>query len=311
MATLSQIKSPVWTYSIFGGGAISEGLAAIRQCIDIIIRTTKGSDPLRPEFGSDVYKYQDYPANAGIANIKKAILDAIKTWEKRVVITYIRHTLELSNLILEIGYKLVDDSLNDIILVTIGSGGVSTGINIKRLILQGYIPPNPSNYQYQVACTLNSVSILPAPPGDGFADVFELYAWVQTNWLNYGQWYLTAESLVGYMNPIYTTGSLSISLLTKNKFFGAITGIPVGYKYHVVIVVDGKTFTSTTNLYTADQIRQWAQDNIGELGSWSIGTLPGSFSDDFSDDFEVFTQSLVIYTALAKVVTITITTESV
>ncbi|MBV7529043.1 GPW/gp25 family protein [Chitinophaga sp. sic0106] len=308
MATLSQIKSPVWSYSIYGGGAVAEGLAAIRQCIDIIIRTTKGTDPLRPEFGSDVYKYHDAPANIAIPNIKRAILNAIATWETRVVITYIRHILDVSHLTFEIGYRLVDDTLNDAITISLGNGGIVTGVTKNRLILQGYIPPNPSNFQYQIQCILNSTAILPSPPVDGFVDVYEMYTWVKENWANYGQWYLTADSIVGYINPDYTTGSLSISLLTKSRFVAGIPGLPIGYKYAVNITVDGTLYSSSVDLFTPDQVRQWAQENIGFLGFWQVVTNPGSFNDDFSEDFELYLQLLVIYTSQAESVLIDIST---
>lgn len=314
LASLSDIKSPVWTYSITGGGAIAEGLSAIRQCIDIIIRTTPGTDPLRPHFGSDVYKYQDHPVHVAIPNIKKAILEAVALWEKRVTITRIQHrvggTGEESRLYFDIGYILTDQGLNDLITVAIGNGGINTGTGAKRLILQGYFPVNPSNFQYQVRCILNGAEILPAPPVNGFSDRFSLYQWVKENWLNYGQWYLNAESIVGYMNPTYTTGTLTISLIAKNKFFGGIPVLSIGDKYVVTITVDGQQYQNSSDLFTADQVRQWAQDNVGELGAWSLETNPGSFNDDYSDDFDIYRQLLVVYTDKAENVTIEIYTES-
>jgi phage baseplate assembly protein W len=307
LATVSQIKSPVWTYSIDGGGAISEGLAAIRQCIDIIIRTTKGTDPLRPEFGSDVYKYVDHPVNVAVPNIKKAILEAIETWETRVKINYIKHKMVLSQVHFEIGYKLKDDSFNDSLTLILGSGGVTIGATKARLILQGLFPPNPSGFQFQVQCKLNGADLLPAPPPFGFADAGELYLWVKTNWLNYGHWYLTSESLVGYMNPQYGNGSLAISILTKNRFQGGIPRLQIGYKYNVSITVDGTEYMNDEDLFTPDQVRIWAQENLGDLGLWQIISNPGSFNDDFNDDFEIFLQLLVIYTSQTTNVVINIT----
>lgn len=313
MATKAQIKSAIWTYSIAGGGAISEGLTAIRQCIDIIIRTTKGTDPLRPEFGSEVYKWADRPANVAIPNIKKEILNAISTWEKRVTITNINHRIVTdtdtngSRVIFEIGYKLNQDILTDSLTLIVGGGSVITGVSKKRLILQGLFPPNPSGFQYLISGLLDGANIVPLAPENGFADPYELYTWVKTNWLNYGQWYLTAEALVGYVNPQYGTGNLSISILTKNRFQGGIPRLQIGYKYAVSITVDGVEYTNEIDLFTPDQVRQWAQDNLGYLGLWQIVSNPGSFNDDFSEDFEIFLQLLVIYTAQATSVIISIT----
>jgi len=313
LAKLADIKSPVWSYSISGGGAIAEGLAAIRQCIDIIIRTTPGTNPLRPEFGSNVYKYQDHPLDVAIPNVKKAIREAVALWEPRVVITSISHRIgnpgDQSHVYFDIGYKLTDQALNDLITVAIGNGGITTGVNPRALVLQGFFPPNPSGYQYEVQCILNGAEILPAPPVNGFADRNSLYQWVKQNWLNYGQWYMNAESVIGYMKPNYTTGSLSITLIEKNKFYGAIPGLLIGAHYSVAITVDGQEYQSSTALLSPDQVRQWAQDTLPELGTWTLEAADGSFNDDYNDDFATFTGLLVIYTDQAESVLIEITTN--
>lgn len=311
MATLNQIISPVWSLSQSGGGGIAQGIAAIRQCMDIIIRTTKGTDPLRYEFGSNVYKFVDAPAGVAIPNIKKAILEAIAIWETRVKITKIVHRVEPGHLFFDIHWRLVDGSLSDALLIDIGGGSINSDANKKPLILIGYFPPNPSGFQLQVSLILDGAIMLPLPPEDGFADGFEMYQWIKANWLNYGTWYLTAESIVGYMNPVYISGSLTISIIAKKRFEGGIPSLPIAYIYHVAITVDGVLHESSENLYTPEQVRQWAQDNLGDLGVWQIVTSPGSYNEDYNDDFEIYLQLLVIYTAKAESVIIEITTVPV
>ena len=311
MPTLSQIKSPVWTVSIAGSGTIAEGIAAIRQCIDIIIRTTKGTDPLRPLFGSDVFKYQDAPVSIAIPNIKKAILEAVSIWETRVSISKIVHKAEVGHLYFDVHYKLKDQNLTDALTVDIGKGAIITDVQKKPLILIGYFPPNPSNFQLQISLILDSKTMLPLPPDQGFADGFEMYAWVKENWLNYGTWYLNNDSIVGYIKPLYTTGSLTISILTKNRFSGGIPALPISYTYHVEITVDGVLYESSENLFTPGQVRQWAEDNLGYLGFWQVVTNPGAFNEDYNEDFEIYLQLLVIYTSQAQNVVIEITTEPV
>lgn len=311
MATVNDIKSPVWGLSIQGGGAIAEGLASIRQCIDLIVRTTKGTDPLRPLFGSDMYKYVDYPIDKSIPLIKKAILESIALWEGRVNITSINHTLSgVSNIIFVINYKLVDGTLTDSISITVGNNGIFTGTNQAKLVLQGYFPPNPTGFQYQISLVLDGNVIMPMPPADGFASVDEMYQWVKNNWNNYGQWYLTSTSIVGYINQGYKTGSLTVTILVKKRFQGGIPVLPIGYKYTVQITVDGVAYNNDTDLFTADQIRDWAQNNevLGALGYWQVVNSPGSFNDDFNDDFQLYLQLLVIYTAQADQVDILIDT---
>lgn len=50
-----------WQVSMDDPAAIVEGVDDIVQSINIILTTIPGSDPLRPEFGSNVYQYLDKP----------------------------------------------------------------------------------------------------------------------------------------------------------------------------------------------------------------------------------------------------------
>lgn len=50
---------------------------SINQCIAIILTTRKGSVPLRPTFGSEIYKYVDYPVNEAIPNITRETIDSV------------------------------------------------------------------------------------------------------------------------------------------------------------------------------------------------------------------------------------------
>src|SRR5438128_1079932 len=110
MASLDTINSKVWGISILGTGVIAEGLASLRQCIDIILRTSIGTDPLRPLFGSYIHRHQDAPLNIAIPNIKKSIVDALQIWEKRIKVESIAHTiLDAGHVEYEIVYTIVDE----------------------------------------------------------------------------------------------------------------------------------------------------------------------------------------------------------
>jgi phage baseplate assembly protein W len=311
VARLSEILSPVWTLSLNGGGAIAEGIDAIRQCIDVIVRTTKGTDPLRPLFGCDVYLFQDAPLSIAIPNMKKALLDAIGAWEPRVSITSIDHTLgQPGNVIFNINYTLADKSLSDSIAFLIGSGGIVNTTNKRRLILQGFFPPNPAGYQYQIYLVLNNSDALPAPPVNGFASTYELFTWLQKNWGNYGQWYMNASGIVGYISPNYSQGTISIGLLVANKYKTLVPGVPIGSAYTVSVTLDGTTY-SAAGLQTADQVLQWAKadQTLGALGIWQLEIADDSFSADFNDDFDVYQLYLSVYTQQPHSITITITTN--
>lgn len=72
-----------WQPALGGDGTVS-GLDDLRQAIAIILKTPRGSDPLRPEFGSDLRRYIDYPVNRGRPHLVRETVAAIRRWEPRV-----------------------------------------------------------------------------------------------------------------------------------------------------------------------------------------------------------------------------------
>ncbi|MGH7917528.1 MAG: GPW/gp25 family protein [Candidatus Binataceae bacterium] len=66
-----------------GLGKVVQGLADVNQCIQIIVTTPKGSDPLRPTFGADLWRYIDFPIDSAIPAIVGEVTAAITTWEPR------------------------------------------------------------------------------------------------------------------------------------------------------------------------------------------------------------------------------------
>lgn len=81
---IADIKSVNWQLSKTNLGEVSEGIDDIRQCIGTIITTTKGSDPLRPLFGSDIWRFIDKPVTDAVSGISAEIIDCILKWETRV-----------------------------------------------------------------------------------------------------------------------------------------------------------------------------------------------------------------------------------
>lgn len=67
-------------------GERAENAADISQCIRIILGTPYGSDALRPTFGSDLWRYIDYPSNEAAPYLIRESYDAIKRWEPRCVL---------------------------------------------------------------------------------------------------------------------------------------------------------------------------------------------------------------------------------
>lgn len=83
MTLLTQIPTKDWSLSIDTQGEVVQDLADIHQCIYIICTTQKGTDPLRPTFGCDIFSFLDKPVNTARAQIIKSVTEAIAIWEIR------------------------------------------------------------------------------------------------------------------------------------------------------------------------------------------------------------------------------------
>jgi len=140
---LSDIKATNWQLSITTGGEVAEGIDDIRQCIRIILTTRKSSDPLRPLFGSDIYKHIDKPVDVAAALISAEILDAINKWETRIVIKKLVYVININRIDFDITAELLEsgeateitfyiDRQNQIEIPTIGrafSEGFTVGFS--------------------------------------------------------------------------------------------------------------------------------------------------------------------------------------
>lgn len=109
MATnIQDIRSTNWQLSNQTIGQISEGIDDIRQCIGIILTNTKGSDPLRPLFGSDIWKFIDSPVNTAVANISAEIIDSVGKWEPRIIIRELTYNIAGSRIDFELSAELLE-----------------------------------------------------------------------------------------------------------------------------------------------------------------------------------------------------------
>lgn len=96
---LSDIKATNWSLSLNRQADVVQGIDEISQCIFIIVTTQKGTDPLRPGFGSDVFQYVDRPITEAVPKMIKAAIEGIKIWETRVVITKVNFNLDVDGLV--------------------------------------------------------------------------------------------------------------------------------------------------------------------------------------------------------------------
>ncbi len=82
--TLDDITSADWSLKLGAIGAVVEGVADVDQCVAIIVTTPKGSDPLRPTFGADIWRYIDFPIDVARPAIVRELVDALTLWEPRI-----------------------------------------------------------------------------------------------------------------------------------------------------------------------------------------------------------------------------------
>ena len=106
MTTLNEITYVDWQYKLNSIGEVAQGVEDINQCIAIILLTQKGSDPLRPTFGSDIYKYVDYPVNSAKANIIRESVNAIEKWETRIKIDSVTVEINATQIKVKIQWTL-------------------------------------------------------------------------------------------------------------------------------------------------------------------------------------------------------------
>lgn len=86
----------------------------IHRCIEIILTTKKGSDVLRPTFGSAHLDYLDAPTDILIPNVVREIHLALQTWEKRAVIKEIAFTGTAPHLTMTIDWQVADSVKGEI-----------------------------------------------------------------------------------------------------------------------------------------------------------------------------------------------------
>ena len=106
--TLADIRATNWQLSKQNIGQVVSGIEDIRQCVGIILTTTKGSCPLSPLFGSDIWKFIDTPVNTAVANISAEIIDSVGKWEQRVIIRKLLHNIQGSKIDFELTITLLE-----------------------------------------------------------------------------------------------------------------------------------------------------------------------------------------------------------
>lgn len=301
MATLNDIRSINWQIGIAGSGSIVEGMEDVRQCLDVILRTQKGTDALRPEFGSDIYQWIDKPVNAVIPNVKRAIISAVEIFEKRVEVVSVKHNIDSKNIQFFITYKLVDaDIIEQLQLYMSGTGFITTPVIPGNLIIEADIPTNGS-FQLMLNFITNGNPALPEPPVFGFANATIMYAWIMANWGSYGTWYLLPGKLIGYLNNTISTAGLEITMSAMYRYSSPVPHLIPGKVYGLNFQPDSMVAGSVLSAgFTLNELLNYVITNLGSNGNWVIESYDGTGDFDYldfnNDDFNVrLFYQLVLY----------------
>ncbi|PHM24574.1 GPW/gp25 family protein [Xenorhabdus ehlersii] len=101
-------NSVFWQPALQHSGETVSGLDDIAQAILIILRTPRGSDPHRPEFGSNLHRYIDYPIDRAIPHVVRESVDAISRWEPRCQLLSVKPTIDGEHLTLRVNWAAAD-----------------------------------------------------------------------------------------------------------------------------------------------------------------------------------------------------------
>ncbi|TWC74391.1 hypothetical protein FBY10_10181 [Pseudomonas sp. SJZ103] len=104
----TSITAAHWQPALGTSGEVVEGLRDIDQAIRIILTTPKGSDAHRPEFGSDLHLYIDWPTNRVTPHLVREGVDAIRRWETRVTVVQVQVSIDAEHVTLRVQWRVAD-----------------------------------------------------------------------------------------------------------------------------------------------------------------------------------------------------------
>ena len=107
MTRISDISSLHWQPALDAEGIVTAE-ADIHQCLRTILRTPKGSDPHRPEFGSNIHLYIDHPTNQAIPHLVREAVESIRRWEPRCTLVRVTPRIDAAHITLRIIWRLAD-----------------------------------------------------------------------------------------------------------------------------------------------------------------------------------------------------------
>ncbi|EXI62234.1 baseplate protein [Mannheimia granulomatis] len=105
------INTPQYTHWQIAPDGVKtiQGEDDLHQCIINILSTRKGTDVLRPDFGSDHFEYIDQPFDIAVPNMVREIFVAIDKWEKRVIVQEVQISGTAPHFFFNVKWCVADD----------------------------------------------------------------------------------------------------------------------------------------------------------------------------------------------------------
>lgn len=104
----TSITAAHWQPALGTSGEVVEGLRDIDQSIRIILTTPKGADAHRPDFGSDLYLYIDWPVNRVTPHLVRETVDALRRWETRISVVQVKVQIEGAQIRVRVQWRVAD-----------------------------------------------------------------------------------------------------------------------------------------------------------------------------------------------------------
>ncbi|CAI8988475.1 GPW/gp25 family protein [Pseudomonas chlororaphis] len=104
----TSITAAHWQPALGTSGEVVEGLRDIDQSIRIILTTPKGADAHRPDFGSNLHLYIDWPVNRVTPHLVRETVDALRRWETRISVVQVQVLIEESQIRVRVQWRVAD-----------------------------------------------------------------------------------------------------------------------------------------------------------------------------------------------------------
>lgn len=105
----TSITAAHWQPILGTSGQVVEGLRDIDQAIRIILCTPKGCDPHRPEFGSNLHLYLDWPTNRVTPHLVREAVDAVRQWEPRVSVVQVQIQIHAAQITVRVQWRVAGE----------------------------------------------------------------------------------------------------------------------------------------------------------------------------------------------------------